>query len=254
MLLGDLAIVLAIKNGASTVGACLDSIQGAISEGASLYVYDAKSTDGSSEIIFSKIEPVLYSCQEDGGLYFAWNKALLDVKERYIFFLNCDDELCSLENLVAAVYELRCAPDAVAAGGKTLMLRADGKLSFRGRRLSRNWFIGEMPVVTPATVFLVSALRSIRGFDTQYKISSDYDMLSRLLLRFGRSNFIFLPLPIVRFSLNGMSNTRRTLALREVRRIVVERHGLAFGLAHVALEGISFLKRSILYMFFLYKR
>lgn len=225
-MLSDLTIVVAVKNGEDTISDCLHSVKTAISKGAVLYVYDACSFDRTPDIVKIMTPEAKYVCEKDGGLYFAWNRAILEVKTNFVFFINCDDILCSDIVLTDMVNGLRRNTEAVACSGQTVMNRSDGKMRFRGRRATRSWFVGEMPIVTPATIFRVAALREAGGFDTRYRISSDYDLVLRLLKKHGPQRFLYQTASVVQFSTGGMSNVYRKVAFEEIANIVKTNLGL----------------------------
>ena len=141
------------------------------------------------------------------------------------------------------------APEAVASSGQTIMTRIDRATRCAGTRLTRDWFVGDMPIVTPATIFTVRALRELDGFDTQYRISADYDLALRMLARYGHQAILFRPLHIVRFSLGGMSNKYRKQAFTEIRHIVSSN----LGRVKLAWHQISYarieLKRTLLNLY-----
>ncbi len=250
MSLSNLAFVIAVKNGAETIGACLDSIAPALMQGAKVYIYDSISTDKTRTIIESRCTEAKYICEEDGGLYFAWNRAIDDVTEPYIFFINCDDVLYSAVNLSCILADLQENCDAVASSGRTVMIRKDGALRYGGSKLTSDWFVGDMPIVTPATIFTVSALRDVGGFDTRYRISADYDLALRLLARYGYRSFLFRPLPILHFSLGGMSNKFRKKAFDEIQNIVIRNLGYIRLCWHLIVCTKIKLKRALLNVYF----
>lgn len=251
MSLSNLAFVIAVKNGAETIGACLDSIAPALIQGAKVYIYDSSSTDETRTIIALRCTQARYICEDDGGLYFAWNRAIADVAEPYIFFINCDDVLYSTANLSRILADLQEKCDAVASSGRTVMVREDGAIRYGGSQLTRDWFVGGMPIVTPATIFTVSALRNIGGFDTRYRISADYDLALRLLARYGHRSFLFRPLAILHFSLGGMSNKFRKKAFTEIHHIVIRNLGYIRLCWHLLVCIKIKLKRALLNLYFL---
>ena len=250
MSLDNLAVVIAVKNGALTIEACVDSIKLLLAQGAKLYVYDSVSTDITKMIILAHCKDVRYICEQDGGLYYAWNRAIADVEEKYVFFINCDDVLYSTENFIRIFEDLHHHNVAVASSGQTIMVREDGVVRKAGSQINRDWFVGNMPILTPATIFRVEALKNIGGFDTSYKISSDYDMVLRLLARYGSKSFLYSPLIILRFSLGGMSNNFRKNAFAEIEIIVRRNLGEIKLLAHRFVCIKISIKRALLKFYF----
>ncbi|MHB1014751.1 MAG: glycosyltransferase [Desulfurivibrionaceae bacterium] len=246
----DLAIVVAVKNGANTISECLASVFWPLANGAKLYVFDALSSDNTRDIVLDHCPQAHYTCENDSGLYFAWNNAVKTVGESFVYFINCDDSLYSSENLQTLISALRADDRLVAASGKTLMTRQDGVERFAGKPMLRDWFAFDMPIITPATVFSVAALRSIGGFSTAYRISSDYDMLLRLLKRYKHGAFVFHDLVITRFSLGGMSNNHRSYAFREIRAIIATNLALWQFVVHMLWYVWNESKRQLLLGYF----
>ena len=225
------------------------SIKSCVNElGARLLIIDAGSTDGTTQIIDSlAIEHRLIQ-EEDDGLYFAWNKAIELVNTDFMFFLNADDTLHGSAGLEALVNYLNENDDYICASGMTKMIRRDGKIARRGKRLRSNRFYGEMPIVTPATVFRRSCLQQIGGFDTSYSIASDYDLAQRLLAKYCHTNFAFIECDIVNFSIGGMSNTQLVTVNNEINQIVLKNYGIFGYVIHRCLMSIILIKRTLLNM------
>jgi glycosyltransferase involved in cell wall biosynthesis len=254
MSLAKLAFVIAVKNGAGTIAACLDSLTPALADGAQLYIYDALSTDETRSIVASRCHQARYTCKKDDGLYYAWNLAIVEVTEPYLFFINCDDAVHSVANLCSILCDLQENGEAVASSGQTVMTRIDGVTRYAGTRLKRDWFVGDMPIVTPATIYKVKALRELGGFDTQYSISADYDLALRMLARYGHRALLFRPLHIVRFSLDGMSNKQRKRAFREIYYIVKRNLGRIKLVIHLLYCARIQLKRTLLNTYFMMRK
>ena len=75
----DFAFIIAVKNGAKTIENTFTSALPIINKGCAVYFFDSCSTDGTSEIISDiqkKYSNIHHFCEDDGGLYYAWNKAL----------------------------------------------------------------------------------------------------------------------------------------------------------------------------------
>lgn len=248
--LSDFAIVMAVRNGADTIAAALDSIAAALAQGAELWVYDAESVDATRDIVLARVPDAHYTCRMDGGLYFAWNKAIGEVTQPFLYFLNCDDKLVSEEVLIEMVGRLQNANNLTAVHGKTRMRRADGAIRFAGEAVHTDAFYGDMPIVTPASVYRVSHLRSIGGFNTAYSISADYDLVQRLLQRHSHSAFSFIDEPVTDFALEGMSNAQRQAAFAQIRTII--RHNLGYGglIRHSIWFGFTEFKRLLLSLYF----
>lgn len=247
----NLTIIISVYNGGLTIYDTLRSIQKCVNDwGAQLLILDAMSTDNTiAQIGKCKIKYKIVQDKDD-GLYFAWNKAIELAKTDYIFFLNADDTLISSETLKVLIDYLSNNENYVCASGMTRMKRQDGKMAKRGKKLKSSKFYGEMPLVTPATVFRRSALVHLGGFDTSYRIAADYDLAQRMLDKFGYKRFAFLKQEVVNFSIEGMSNTQVDQVDREIKHIVLKNYGvLGYSFNIISMTLVS-LKRALLTFLF----
>ena len=253
--MNNLTIIISVYNGALTISDTLLSIKKCVNEwGAQLLIIDAKSADNTiNEINKCKIKHRLIQ-EKDDGLYFAWNKAIKLAKTDFIFFLNADDTLDTPTALKVLIDCLSENERYVCASGMTKMIRKDGKTARRGKKLKYNKFYGEMPIVTPATVFRRSALQQLGGFDTRYLIAADYDLAQRMLARFGYNRFAFMKFEIVNFSIDGMSNTQIEKVNNEIKHIVLKNYGIFGYVIHKFSMIIILLKRTLLKLLFYAKK
>jgi len=243
----DLTIVISVLNGMKTILQTLNSLNSCVEEhGATLIIYDAGSKDATIKIIKECALQYTLICEKDHGLYHAWNKAIERAKTDYIFFINSDDSLIGSEKLSILLKSLKSNKELVAASGNTKMTRQDGKIARRGRKLCHNKFYGEMPLVTPATIFSRDALLGVGKFDLQFKIASDYDLVQRLLLKHGFSKFVYFNLDIVNFSIEGMSNTQTSIVNSEIWKIFGKNLTLFDQFIHLGHRLTLLLKRKIL--------
>jgi glycosyltransferase involved in cell wall biosynthesis len=88
------SIIIATLNSAGCLRNCLDSIAAQTCLDYETLVVDGGSTDGTQAIV-SHFAPRLawFVSEPDGGIYEAWNKALLHARGEWICFPGADDAL-----------------------------------------------------------------------------------------------------------------------------------------------------------------
>jgi len=88
----DVTVIVAVKNGADSLEACLLSILAQEGPKVEIIIVDGGSTDGTLQIIDryrSRLAAVLNDAK--CGVYDAWNRALEHCHSPWIAFLGCDD-------------------------------------------------------------------------------------------------------------------------------------------------------------------
>lgn len=218
----DVTVVVAVKNGADSLEACLDSILSQEGPKVGVIVVDGSSTDGTLEIV-ERYRPRLSAVLTDAnlGVYDAWNRALEISNSPWIAFLGCDDRYSdqwALAKLIGAAQKDHRQP-----------VFAYSKVSFRNTEgqelmvMGKPWEKAKTQLSYQMSVLHCGALHSRElfdagGFDTSFRIVGDYEFLYRQRDRLGA---VFVDEPLVLARLGGLS-TRSGLAITqklEVKRI-----------------------------------
>jgi hypothetical protein len=154
------------------------------------------------------------------GVYEAMNLMLLQEDlEDYILFLNAGDELLSPTYINECKSLLKVYEDTVAivSGYETRLAKPHGKLV--------SFFLGERKVdasVDPKKIkqcsFLIKTevFKEIGGFNLEYKIASDYDLIIKVL-SYNRTRIVDINSSI--FYLDGISSLNRVKSLKEQRLV-----------------------------------
>ena len=218
-----ISVVVAVRNGASTLQRALDSVFEQTYDDVELVVMDGASTDGTQAILEENAGRIAYwQSEADGGVFHAWNKALDHVTGDWICFLGADDRFHAPD--VFADVAAALADEGVGyrvVYGELVRVKADGWAWHRGsrpwdKRLRRKFRRGEM-IPHPATFHHRSLFERRGRFDESFRIAGDYEFLLRDVLDHDP---LFIPVHVVDMSAGGLSNRPSTRALmaREIYR------------------------------------
>jgi len=204
-----ISIITVSYNSTNTISHTIESVLNQTYKNVEYIIVDGGSTDGTTDIIQSFGENFLtYISEPDKGIYDALNKGLRMAKGDVIGFLHADDVFAGTDVLqsIAEVFQTynpdSCYGDLayVKKGNieKAIRLWRPGK--YKEAKMKSGW----MP---PHPTFYLkrSLYEKFGGFNLDYKISSDYDLLLRLLGKKKISTF-YLPILMVKMRVGGTSN------------------------------------------------
>lgn len=144
-------------------------------------IIDGGSKDNTVSIIKKYAERISHWVSEkDGGIYFGMNKGIEATTGDYILFMNTDDVFHN-EGVVKAMAEVIMKndyPDAVY-GDVTeeteygVFHKAAGDLSLMPVKMT----------LSHQSIFLKASLMKTQPFNTKYRYSADYEMLSRFYIQ-----------------------------------------------------------------------
>lgn len=205
----EITIITAVYNGESTIGNSLDSLYKQTYKNFEHVIIDGDSSDKTVKVIKSKIDnrSIIHS-EKDKGIYDALNKGILLAKGDIIGILHSDDFYSSNEILekVVETFEIN----------KCDLLYAD--LEYISKNNSnkkvREWVSGKFDKVKlkygwmpphPTVFMKTDLIKKIGFYDTNYKISSDYDFLLRCLLD-KNIKVEYLQIKMIKMKVGGISN------------------------------------------------
>lgn len=217
--MASLSIITAVRNGASTVRGCIESVRGQ-NHPAEHIVIDGASTDGTLKIIGeygSHIARVVSG--PDRGMYDAMNKGIALATGDVVGILNADDVYAGKDILatVARVFEDErvdsCYGDLVYVDAKDprRVVRRWRSGPFDRLRFYRGW----MP--PHPTFFVRRSIYEKHGrFNIDLGTAADYELMLRFLLKAGISA-AYIPETLVVMRDGGMSNASIANRLRANR-------------------------------------
>ena len=216
-------VIVAVRNGASTLQRALDSVIEQTYGGIEIVVMDGASTDGTQAVLERNAAHIAYwESKPDRGVYHAWNKALDHATGEWIMLPR----------------RRRPVPRRGVFGRIATVLAADGGAPSRRLRVPRQDPAGRngralddrsmdrRPTTAlparrddPAPGDLPSplAVRAHGRFDESFRIAGDFEFLLRELLT---DDALFVPELIVDMTGGGMSDLPKYeyLVQREVYR------------------------------------
>lgn len=179
-----LSVVIANYNYGRFLG---DAIRSVISQNmgdqVELIICDAASTDNSVEVIKKYEDKVSWWCSEkDKGQSDAFNKGFSHATGKYGCWLNADDIVMpgALKKITGY---LNAHPECEWLAGSTVFVDANLEV-WKCSRCVKVWrFLGRFapaaPVNGPSSVFLLSNLRELGGFDINAHYVMDVDLWRR---------------------------------------------------------------------------
>ena len=218
-----LSVVTVAYNSASTIG---DTMQSVVAQNWDDYehiIVDGASRDLTLATVAKYQSPRMFVVSEpDSGPYDAMNKGLVRATGDAVGFLNSDDFFCRPDALRMITEAFAGGADCVS--GQTITVHRND--IYRVDRLYtthryRPWMLrfGHMPS-HPSFYIRKTIFDDLGGFDPEYRIAGDFDLMVRLLIRM-RARMTIIPQTLVAFREGGVSsrNFRAKMTMnREIAR------------------------------------
>ena len=177
-------------------------------------IIDGGSTDNSLSL-FEELGLQYYS-EKDSGVYEAFNKGIKLAKGKYIAFLNSDDFYISNQAVSKSVEALE---EKQADFSYAYFNIVDSNGSFI-KNIAPNWkecFV-KQPIGHPTMFSTKAMLKELKGFDTSYKITGDFDLITRAILAGKRP--VGVDATISAFREGGISNIQKDILNTENIRVI----------------------------------
>ncbi len=220
----SIAIVIAVYNGAATLGQTLDSLASQTLRPDQVIVMDGASTDGTPALLAQRGDIVTHWCSApDRGIYDAWNKALREVRSEWVAFLGADDYLAGPQVLQRLAEAAAAAPaDTPYVYGRVHEVNADGLvLRDHGQPWAqcRARFAYAMNLPHPGMWHRHALCFAQGGFDASLRIAGDYALLRPVLLR---ADPLFVDLVVAAAREGGISTRPewRVHSVREAGQVI----------------------------------
>lgn len=185
-----------------TIQQCIRSVHNQTYRNIEHIIIDGASDDGTLQLLdkYRKKGWIDIYSEPDDGLYDAMNKGIYRAKGKYIAFLNSDDfyhDLYGVEKTICALQKQQ----ADYAFSDTNILNEDGSVYFwaadiRNILYARNYCHQSMFI-------RLDLIKELNGFDLNYKVSSDSDLMIRLYAK--GYTFVNVPYCFVTYRGGGLS-------------------------------------------------
>lgn len=210
------AVFNAIKSGnKSNLVRCIESVAALATEHEHL-IYDGASTDGTVEILRGlekQIPNLKVVSEKDTGIYNALNKGVRDAKGEWFYVLGADDYI-KKPTVMDEIMALSGKADMIVTPvehGQRILIPEVGVLFFH------------TPYGHQGMLLKTSFMRECGGFDEQFRVAADYDVmikahLAALHIKFFDSIFAY-------YSDGGMSDNMESF-LDDTSAVLSARFGL----------------------------
>lgn len=222
-----ISIIIATYNSEKTLQVALDSIFNQSFQNWECIVVDGASNDGTIDIVkeyASKDFRFRYISEPDRGVYDAFNKGWKMAKGEWIHYLGDDDRLTvnGLADLMAEPHD-----DVEVISGNCYIEKIDGKIK---PNISHGFFGCHQGKLVRR-----STLERFRGFDLQYPILADKDLMVRM--ENAGVRIVNIDTFVAYFSMNGMSQDIHGLIKRAKERYRLMK---ANNLSNALSESVSY--------------
>lgn len=204
----SISVVTVCFNAAASIGDTLASVARQTNVEFEHIIVDGGSRDDTMEVIRKHEHDRLFAKSErDAGIYDAMNKGVARATGDYVLFLNADDYLARPDALALAAAKLaETSVDCLFAD--TRFVGSDGRTPqnrlYSARRFAPWWLRMGMQPPHPSMLMRRTLIRDLGGFDTNYRIAGDFDLIARAVLR-ARASFTQLPIVMTHFRVGGIS-------------------------------------------------
>ena len=218
------AVFQAIKSGnRENLIRCVKSVSN-LSISHEHLIYDGGSTDGTIALLqdLAMTVPGLRVVSErDNGIYDALNKGVRDAKGEWYYVLGCDDYIARPDAMYLAL-RFGNAKKADLVGSPIF----ENQIGVSNTKWKLRNFLFGNPFPHQGILMRTSQIRALGGFDAQYRVAADFDLIQRAIL--SGIKVVESGKPYACFSLNGVSskNDGIDLGLLERAKIVSDRFGL----------------------------
>lgn len=199
-----ISIIIPSYNSEISIKKTLESVNSQTFNNWECIIIDGKSKDKTIEIVneYTKTDERFKLISEpDKGIYDAMNKGWKKAKGEWILFLGSDDSLTSPQSLDYLSNHLTKEYDVIYGNYKTTDINKNVKTIIS---LDYHCIIYKAFSNHQAVIMKRSVIENLGGFNTNYKITADFDLIQRAYL----ANFKFKQIPVIisNFYLGGVSS------------------------------------------------
>ena len=229
-----LSIVIATFNAGKTLSRALNSVINQSYQNWECVIIDGASKDKQRD------KRIRYISEPDKGIYDAFNKGWKLAKGEWIYYLGADDIIT--DNGLASLLEHSSKADAIYGDVEVVYNNIRKKYI----KSPSPELLGKHLMSHQALIIKRDVIKSLNGFDLQYRICADSDLVLRAL----SSGYIFYykNVLVAYFSFGGISNVS-TAGFKE-RFIMRMNHGNENIFLLLMRYSFKYLKNRIMLLFY----
>ena len=202
-------IITIVHNNVKTIRTAVQSVAHQSYENIEHIVIDNCSNDGTLEAIYQQENDIsLIISEPDDGIYHALNKGIKLANGKIVGFLNSDDVLKNRNTITTIVQNLMAEDNEAVYGDlqyfskqrPNRIIRSWKSSKYTSKKFRQGWMPPHPTFYTYKDIYLKYGF-----FDISYKISSDYDMMLRLLYE-KKIKAKYIPEVLVKMQRGGVSN------------------------------------------------
>lgn len=223
-----ISIITACYNSASTIEQTIQSVLNQTYNNIEYIIIDGASTDGTMDIVKKYLNQIdMVVSEKDRGVYDAFNKGLNVSTGDYILYLNSDDYF--YENIVIEKLANFIKENNFPIGVYGDIYRINDQTGFVekcSQRIDLNKMKDAIMPPHPAILLSRDVMNDIGGFDLQYKIAADYDLLAKVFLKFEKE-ILYYPIIVSVFRIGGLSSGFSSFPIVQAEtQAIIDKHFL----------------------------
>ena len=204
-----ISIITATYNSEKTINDCLNSIATQEYNNYEHIIIDGGSDDSTCKICMEKSTPSTKIISEkDSGMYYALNKGLKIATGEIICLLHSDDIFIN-RNVLEKISRYFLDPSVSAVYSDLYYVSKKNPDKIVRKWISSPYYQGALKygwMPPHPTLFIrQSHYNELGGFNTDFRISSDYDFIIRLF-KIKNINIVYIPEALVNMRTGGASN------------------------------------------------
>lgn len=216
---------------------CIESVRQQRGAAIEHIVVDGASDDGTVDLLekYRQQGVITYISETDSGIYNAMNKGISRAKGKYIAFLNSDDYLHDRDGIGTAVRMLE-GTGADFSYGATRLVKEDNEPAYLAFPAIGSFVCGN-PFCHQSMIARTDAVRKHGGFNEQYCMLADYDLICRLILSGAKG--VYVPRVYCSFRISGYSNDAAVRHLIDEERTICHRSYYGHMLSEQDIERLK---------------
>lgn len=205
-----ITVITVCFNSQETIRMTIESVLTQKYKNIEYLIIDGASKDDTMRIISEYSDPRMKVISEpDRGLYDAMNKATAIATGEYLSFLNSGDVFA--DDMVLADMADRLHGDLTY--GNVIRIRTDGEVfEGYGECCKVKWLLLKGRMICHQAMFVNREVMMMYGYDLQYKITADFNMLCKLVR--DKRKLVYVDRNVVRMdNITGISTESKNLPI-----------------------------------------